>query len=129
MIDIENKILKFGYGDIAVGFDSFNYSVIFTEFEPDKEPGYSLTQEDKETLNFKEETRTEIIILSRVDDYSFTKYNQFEYFLKKVMMRDIDCFDFEGYTFDFSNYNEKSVLVCLSDLQRSVANYLFCVAA
>lgn len=126
MIDIENKILKFGYGDICVNFDSLRYCIFFIEFEPVKYPGYKF--EKDESVNFKPETEIEINILSKDDNFSFAKYSQFECFLKMVMSGDISCFDFDGYMFDFSNYNEKSVLACLNNLHYSVAQYLSCCA-
>lgn len=120
MIDIENKILKFGYGDISVSVDTIDKTLIFKQVNlENKNIG------DTVDLGWVDYTDSiEIVILDnisiqeKIGDFLVLKaelahvnekYNRFS--LNRVL-------------FDFENYNEKSVKVeanalkaALNDLQ------------
>lgn len=109
--------LEFGYGDIAVGSYPITQELTFTGFRPPGVPGESLVDKDIEIL-----TET-IKIHITLDSYSELKKK-----LRGILDRRYVIFGFEGYTFDFSNYNEGSVKACIHNLDNAISNYIFLLA-
>lgn len=106
MIDIEKKNIYFGYGDVQVG--SVFSTINFRGFKPPIEVGARITNEVIKNNNL--EYVTESIVIN------FTTMNELMNF--KKLVEEIDgknniCFNCHGYTFDFSNYNQKSIEVVL----------------
>lgn len=97
---LDNKTLYFGYGDICVGFDLFNLT--FREFEPPIEVG----------TWFKDES--EVNWLSERFSIPIIRYEEAQQLIKLLDSmdgKDNFKFDFKGWTFNFSNWNPKSVEV------------------
>lgn len=113
---IDNNILKFGYGDIAVG-SSPAQLIRFQQFKPPEECGNYVS-------NNVEFIGKEIIISLTYEDYRNLKDK-----LKEVKSRNISLFEFKGYIFNFTNYNEKSVEVCEKHMEDAMKWYFICYAA
>lgn len=93
---IQDNVLKFGYGDIAVGFVA--NELTFQYFRPPQEVG-SYVRPDK------------VEWLSEKIRISFNNYNQimsFSRLLRQASERKISVFEYAGYTFDFTNFNSRS---------------------
>ena len=114
---INGNRLEFGYGDIAVGSYPLTQELTFTGFRPPATPGESLVDKDLELL-------TETIKI-HIDHYL---YGELKEKLQGILDRRYVIFGFEGYTFDFSNYNEESVKVCICNLDNAMLNYIFLLA-
>lgn len=114
---IDGNILKFGYGDIAVGSDGFAQIISFQQFKPPAECGCNVT-EDVEYIG--EEIALQI---------SYDEYREFNEQLKSVLSKEISTFNFKGYIFDFTNYNEESVKVCKKRSEIAMYSYFLCMAA
>lgn len=121
MIDIENKIICFGYGDVQVGS---TWSVIkFRGFKPPVEIGTIITDEVIEDNNLEYITEPIAINFATIE----------ELINFKKLVEDIDgnnniCFEYCGYTFDFSNYNQKSIEVVLYHIGK-IRQYLVSLMA
>lgn len=114
---IDGNILKFGHGDIAVGYRVTGI-LTFQQFKPPEECGSYVSDN-------VEYTSEQIII-------NFTCYEEYLELsnkLKDVKSKNISTFEFKDYIFDFTNYNEKSVEVCERYLKRAMSWYLMCCAA
>ena len=117
---IDGKILKFGYGDIAVG--CINANMTFTPFKPPVEVGthcYDLfINGDITPIGEK--------VAIRFD--SFNDFAELKDKLEGVRTATQKVFEFKGYTFDFSNYNVKSVEVVDDARYHAYMAYLRCAA-
>lgn len=111
---IIGNVLKFGYGDIAVGY--MTSVITFQWFKPPAECGGRVPK-DTEWLSEK-------ICL----DISYDDYHELSKYLEMVSDRSISEFTFKGYVFDFTNYNEESVNVCKKYLEGAMRWYTFCCA-
>lgn len=112
MIDIKNNILHFGYGDINVGHSL--YTLIFRGFKPPIEVGTHISKEVIQENNI--EWLTEMFYLDLRD---IQEILTFENLLKQIIENggeNFIQFKFKDFTFDFSNYNKKSVEVILLQL-------------
>ena len=114
---IDGNILKFGYGDIAVGSDGLTQRISFQQFKPPAECGGDVP-EDVEYIG-------EEIVLQ----ISYDEYREFNEQLKSVLSKEISTFDFKGHIFDFTNYNEESVKGCKKRSERAMYSYFLCMAA
>ena len=119
---IDGKIFKFGYGDIAIGATPGGHYLTFTPFKPPQKLG---TCCNALFANGEIEQTGEPIYI-RFD--SFRDFEVLKVMLESVRIRKEDrIFDFKGYIFDFSNYNEISVDVF--EMQRSVLLQEYCRCA
>lgn len=114
---IDGKILKFGYGDIAVGNKFTNMQLI--PFKPPVEIGT-----DCNDLFANGD-------ITPIGEVVMIKFNSLEDFAElKDKLEGVrpatasKVFEFKGYTFDFSNYNVKSVEVVDSVRYAIYMNYL-----
>lgn len=109
MVDMENKIIKFGYGDIQV--HSSWYYISFRQFKPPIEIGTEITDEIIQENNFEYITEPISINFKNLEElYDFRK-------LVKEIDENHTCFKYRDCTFDFSNYNSKSVEVLLKGIK------------
>ena len=113
----DTKTLFFGDGDICVGFGLFNLT--FREFEPPIEVG----------TWFKDES--ECKWLSEKFSIPIVQYEEAEQLIKLLDSmdgRDNFKFDFKGWTFNFSNWNPKSVEVIKNRVSYIRSNLLLPLA-
>lgn len=103
---IENRLL-FGYGDIGVGFD--NFGLTFTQLKPPAEIGATLNPEycTKYGIEFGKEYKLPLN-LEGVHELK-SKIN--------MVTRENCMFEYEGFIFDFSRYNDGSVEVVKKKLE------------
>ena len=120
MIDTENKILKFGYGDIAVG--SSNICISFRGIRPPVEVGTKLTDE------FMFQNKIEVTT-NWINFYfkSVEELFQFEHLINNVC-KESPTFIFKDYVFDFSNYNYESAMCVIHHLDKVKSNMLLTLA-
>lgn len=115
---IKDNILYFGYGDICVHTSPWLYNEIqFQEFKPPQEIGTKVDVDKVEWIG--ERIKLELNV-----DECVWWFNE----LQKVLDRQINAFEFKGYVFDFSNYNEDSVRVAVKHINR-VHTYLITIIA
>lgn len=118
---INENVLEFGYGDIAVGANPAFLLLTFQGIKPPHKCGARLNkciehigytghpitisfESEKECLEFKE-------LLTRVEN------------------KEIELFEFKSFIFDFSNYNEESIKVCQTKLNIVYVGILSFMAA
>lgn len=114
---IEGTVLKFGYGDIAVGSNALTQTITFQQFKPSEKCGRNVPK-DAEYIG------DEI----RLDIFSYDEYEKLEVLLKAVQKKALFKFMFKGYEFNFENYNPESVNVCLRNLNFAMGFYLLSMA-
>lgn len=120
MIDIEHKILKFGYGDIEIG--SYSVGLKFRGIKPPVEVGSVLS--DKFISEHNIEPMTTWMYLRFK---SLQELLNFEQLLNQVDVK-FTSFTYAGITFDFTNYNKKSINAVLNHLGFVRQNLLYVVA-
>ena len=101
---IDGKILKFGYGDIAIS--ARGLCMEFLPFKPPVKIG-TCCRELFYNKSIKPIGKTIYIKFDNFEDLAELK-NKLEGIRPKNAPK---VFEFKGYTFDFSNYNAKSVEV------------------
>lgn len=103
---IENRLL-FGYGDIGVGFNTFGLT--FTQLKPPVEIGATLDPEycDKYGVEFGKEYSLPMK-LEEVHELE-RKIN--------IVTKENCVFEYKGFIFDFSRYNEGSIDVVIKKLK------------
>lgn len=118
---IDGKILKFGYGDIAVG--NIGFYMQLTPFKPPVEVGISCN----DLFANGEITPTGKTVMIKFETLNdFTELgNKLEAVRKAGVPK---VFEFKGYTFDFSYYNEKSLKVVNQVRGAIYLAYLQCAA-
>lgn len=114
---IEEKRLKFGYGDIGVGSDRLNQRMTFQQFKPPAKCGNEVSN-DVEYIGDK-------IVL----EFSYEDYREFSKNLKQIINKETTEFIFKSYIFDFTNFNEESIKVCNKHLNNAMQLYFMCAAA
>ena len=114
---IYGNVLKFGYGDIAVGSDGLTQRISFQQFKPPAECGGNVP-EDVEYIG-------EEVVLQ----ISYEEYCEFSRYLKQVSDKKITNFIFKEYIFDFANFNEESIKACKKHLNSAMRYYFMCMAA
>ena len=111
---INGNVIKFGYGDVAVGH--CNYTIKFQQFIPKQKPG---TNVDADSVVWVGE---KIEIPISVSDY---------YFLMKELDKCVHkrAFSFKEYIFDFNNFNLNSVKVVRESVEKSMFLHFLSLAA
>lgn len=115
---IDEKVIKFGYGEVCVGVEPLKQEITFQNIRPPQECG-TIIREDDNVERFGE------IIAIRL---SYNTYHEYKNLLKSVNNKEIFAFWFEGYLFDFSNWNSESIRVCIEKADRAMENYILCMA-
>ena len=111
---IKDKTIYFGYGTVSVG--ASGYTISFTTIKPPQEIGMEIknklsngeVQEIGTTINLTLEYAEAEALKSMLDSISETNTS----------------FVFKDYTFDFTNYNPKSVEVVKLCVKPILNNYL-----
>lgn len=113
---IDNKVIEFGYGTILVGANKMMRRLILKYIQPPKSIG-QLTDEDVE----------DIVILEEI---TFDYQDDMKDFLEALgeISRDNPIEEFRGYTFDFSNYNEKSVEIVKEGVRNAINGWQLVLA-
>lgn len=112
MIDTNTKTIYLGSGDVLVG--SYGYTMYFQGFKPPIEVGTTITEEVIEENNIEWLTDKFYIDFRDIQEIS-----TFENLLIQVADNNGENFvqfKFKDLTFDFSNYNEKSISTILLHL-------------
>ena len=107
MIDVENKTIYFGYGDVVIG--NYLNAIVFTEIEPPVKVGSSVSIETAEQTA----TGSEITIAFN----NIESFTDFKNAIKNINGKDCLQCNYNGHTLDFSNYNKKSIEVILNKLE------------
>lgn len=115
---IDGKTLKFGYGDIVVDADPFTRSMVFQQFRPPGKCGDDIVVTDVDLIG-------EMITIK----IGYKDYENLDELFNKVRAREISEFTFKEYTFDFTNYNEKSVEACKRELVKIMKFYFLAMVA
>lgn len=114
-IDINNKIFYFGFGDILVNSCEMPF-IRFTGIVPPLEIGTVVDQDTLADLDSATET-IEIKFDSLKEAYNF------KHMLERVSIFN-SSFEYGGYTFDFSNYNELSIQVLLTHINSVITSFV-----
>lgn len=104
-------ILKFGYGDIAVGPMWGLVGVTFQGFKPATDCGTKIT--------YDVEYVTERYNLILCNKGNLAVYKAFSELLHAVLDGKIQTFRFDEYLFDFTNFNPESVRAILDNMKKS----------
>lgn len=113
---IKGNIIEFGYGDVAVGSSRLMKFVDFTNIKPPLECGERITTEMEKDLEFGESIRI-------YEDGIWDIYS-----LMKTISENNRIVKYKEYTFDFSNYNEKSVKTVKEHLYNVIMGDILCLA-
>lgn len=113
---IDGKVLKFGYGDIAIDSDALAQKISFQQFETPIKCGEDVPKDMKYV--------GEEIILQ----ISYEEYCELIEQLNNVLSKNIFTFEFKGHVFDFTNYNEESVKACKKYLCSIMCVYFLSMA-
>ena len=105
---INGNRIKFGYGDIGVHAGCCG-NIKLRQFKPVQECGSRVDRDAVEWIG------DEVNIGSSV-------YDMFELKKRLNQVKEQKCFEFEfdGYVFDFTNYNVESVLACLKQVEQAI---------
>ena len=121
MINMEKKIIYFGYGDVQVGG---TWSIIkFRGFKPPVEIGTIITDEVIEDNNLEYITEPITINFATMEELM-----NFKKLVEEIDGKNNICFEYRGYVFDFSNYNQKSIVVVLYQIGK-IRQYLVSLMA
>lgn len=115
---IEGNVLKFGYGDIAVGASPLKQVITFQQFKPPANCGEII---DTENVEF-----TSDVLEMHLRDLK--ECIRFVAMLDWVKSGKGHTFGFNNLMFDFANYNEKSIKVCMVRAYDAMEEYLMCIA-
>lgn len=121
MIDFETKTLYFGYGDIDTG--NMSIGLRFREFEPPVEVGTILTDDFMHKTGLRYTSDGVKIYIC-----SYEEAECLERLLDRMDGRDLFYFQFKDWTFNFSNWNTKSVECVKRHLSVVKSNLLRCLA-
>ena len=94
---IIGKVIKFGYGDVLLGANPWYGRMTFEAIKPPLIPGQ---QVDRELYG-------QLEIGVKIDIYESDCWELHNLF--KTVNEDNKIVEYQGYTFDFSNYNQLSV--------------------
>ena len=114
---IDRNKFKFGYGDISIGSNPVTREMCFQQFKPPAKVGDSIIEDEVEWIG------EQILIKVGYEDYQ-----ELRRLLSRVKSREISEFTFKNYIFDFTNYNEKSVVACEQKLSDAMGLYLLAMA-
>lgn len=121
MIDVQNNIVYFGYGDVIV--NNRTIGLCFRALDTQVEIGHIISQEYLYNNNI--EFSTDYINLFLRD---LQEMQTLENLLKQIDGRNFAKFTFKDVTLDFSRYNPKSVETVLDNLEVVKCNLLQTVA-
>ena len=121
MIDLKAKTFYFGYGDIIV--NNSTLGLRFIECEPPVEVGTQLTKELEEELGVKFTSDWVTIPIQ-----TYEEALAFERLLDRMDGRDFHYFYFGDFTFNFANWNPKSIESIKRHLNVVRHNLLMCIA-
>jgi len=113
---IDGYTIKFGYGDVGVGALFTDIGITIQQIKPPLECGETCYPGKVEFIG----DRIDIIIYNKSDNQSISKFISL---LDRVTEREIDTFFFNGYIFDFTNFNIKSIDTIKRKLDISIANW------
>jgi hypothetical protein len=105
---INGNRIQFGYGDIGVNA-GFLGNIELQQFKPTQECGSHVYYNAVEWIGER------ISVGSGYSDLVKLKSHL-------MQVKEQKCFEFEfdGYVFDFTNYNVESILVCLKTVEKSI---------
>lgn len=109
---IHDKVIEFGYGDVGVGANVLLQNITFQNIAPPDVCGNAIDPNTSKYIG----TPIEIHL-----DYQ--KYTDFVNLLNLVKEKAISQFEFDGYTFDFTNFNIESVNVCTKKATAALSLY------
>ena len=114
---IDGKIIKAGYGDLAISSNFLTRELYIQQIKPPLECG--------------EEIRTEIEYIGDEIGIKLTydSYRELNNLLTNVEDRIISIFEFGGYIFDFTNYHEGSIKSFRKHMVGAMRMYFMCIAA
>ncbi|MGN5650850.1 hypothetical protein [Bacillus sp. Brlt_9] len=114
---IENKVLKFGYGTMSIGADSFTRTLKIFHIQPPGTVGEPINKKDVQIIDS---------IHFRYDGLS----GDMKIFLQELQNATPEnpFVQFRGYTFDFTNFNLKSIEVLIEYTQEVIRGWQFCLA-
>ena len=121
MIDVQNNIVYFGYGDVIT--NNRTIGLCFRAIDTQVEIGQPISQEYLYNNNI--EYSTDYINLFLRD---FQEMQMLELLLKQIDGRNFAKFTFKDVTLDFSNYNPDSVKTVLDNLEVVKCNLLQTIA-
>lgn len=121
MIDVQNNIVYFGYGDVIV--NNRVIGLCFRAIDTQVEIGQIISQEYLYDNNI--EFSTDYINLFLRD---LQEMDALENLLKQIDGRNFAKFTFKDVTLDFSNYNPESVKMVLGNLEVVKCNLLQTIA-
>ena len=121
MIDVQNNIVYFGYGDVIV--NNRTIGLCFRAIDTQVEIGQIVSQEYLYDNNI--EFSTDYINLFLWD---LQEIQTLENLLKQVDDKNFAKFTFKDVTLDFSNYNPESVKMVLGNLEAVRCNLLPTIA-
>ena len=113
---ITENIIKFGSGDIGVGLGC--QIITFQQIKPPKQCGERFAFEDVEFVSHKIS-----IEISDICEYAYLHS-----LLQQINDKEINSFEFKGYIFDFTEFNEQSVNVVKSKLDACMRLYMLALA-
>lgn len=122
MIDVKKNIICFGYGDVMVN-SGCGSTITFTGFKPPVEVGTVITGEVIKDKNI--ECITEPV---KITFTTMKELKQFKKLVEEIDGEDHVCFEYRNYTFDFSNYNENSIKVLLTHIEKAAIHFLLLMA-
>ncbi|MED2737200.1 hypothetical protein [Bacillus toyonensis] len=114
---IENKVLKFGYGTMSIGGDSFTRTLKIFYIKPPGIVGEPINNKDVQII-----------------DSIYFQYDVLSGDMKSFL-KELHCVtpenpfvQFRGYTFDFTNFNSKSIEVLIEYTQEVIRGWQNCLA-
>ena len=110
MIDMENKTIYFGYGDVIINIDICANSIRFIEINSPVELNISVS---KEIIN---QTATGSIITIELS--TIGSFADFKNAIKTINGKDCLQCTYNDYILDFSNYNQKCIEAILTQLEK-----------
>ena len=118
----DSKTFYFGDGDICVGNNTFGLR--FREFEPPVEVGTVIDSKLEEEVGLKYTSEWFTLPIK-----TYEEAITLDKLLDKMDGRDFYYFHFGDFTFNFANWNPKSIEVIKGHLSIVKSNLLMCMAA
>lgn len=122
MIDVEKKIIYFGHGDIQVS-SGIGPTITFTGFKDTITPGTIITDEVVENKNIEFITKPIKIVFTTMEEL-----NYFKTLVDEIDMINCTYFEYHGYIFDFSNYNQNSINVIYKSIEKAKLHFITLMA-
>ncbi|WP_088363163.1 hypothetical protein [Bacillus cereus] len=114
---IENTVLKFGYGTMSIGADSFTSTLQIFHIQPPGTIGEYINNKDVQIIDS---------IFFRYDSSS----GDMKAFIQELQNTTPEkpFVQFRGYTFDFTNFNPRSIEVLIEYTQVAIKGWQLCLA-